>query len=180
MAETSITKTCRVCKTEKPIDCFGKHSRRKDGLNSDCRDCCRVANAKWRSRPEYALEHRENQRAYRQTDKHKEYYKEYTARPEVNEARKETDRRRYQENPEKTLARLAVGTAIEKKILKKPSDLICLRCPKPAAEYHHFSYRREHWTTVVALCESCHDYIHSLRPEENEKTCTEASARPSE
>jgi hypothetical protein len=32
-------KTCTICKTEQPLTNFHKHSKRKDGLQSKCKDC---------------------------------------------------------------------------------------------------------------------------------------------
>jgi len=35
-------KRCSRCKQEKPVTEFGKHQRRKDGLQSYCRECKRA------------------------------------------------------------------------------------------------------------------------------------------
>lgn len=41
------TKTCGLCKTEKPIEEFGKNRRTKDGLNGRCKPCHNAAWKKW-------------------------------------------------------------------------------------------------------------------------------------
>jgi len=44
----ALNKICSKCSVDKPIECFGKHSQRKDGLRSQCR-ACEVARTKaWR------------------------------------------------------------------------------------------------------------------------------------
>lgn len=37
-----IYKICRMCKIEKPILCFGKQSKTKDGFTTWCRDCLHI------------------------------------------------------------------------------------------------------------------------------------------
>ena len=38
-------KCCSVCRTEKSLSAFGKHTRRKDGLRGECKECIRVYSA---------------------------------------------------------------------------------------------------------------------------------------
>ena len=35
-------KTCSICKTPRPVSCFGKHKRNKDGLKTECKDCSKA------------------------------------------------------------------------------------------------------------------------------------------
>ena len=39
-------KTCTKCKQEKPLAEFGRYTRTKDGLDTQCKECRR---AKWRA-----------------------------------------------------------------------------------------------------------------------------------
>ncbi len=180
MADSIVTKTCRVCKTDKPLSEFCKHRSRKDGLNSDCRTCARAQGAQWRKRPEYALEHRQYAREYRKTDKHKAIEKAYLSRPEIRDRKNATKLALYYKNPEKTFARLAVGKAVDEGKLPRAETIKCRDCESFAKEWHHHSYEKEFWLDVVALCETCHDKLHSLRHEENGQTRTPTSARPTE
>jgi len=48
------TKVCVRCKEDKPLDQYSKSSRAKDGLQTACKDCNKVTNAKFRKkRPAY-------------------------------------------------------------------------------------------------------------------------------
>ena len=42
------TKICCGCKKELPLDCFYRHSGRKDGLRSNCKICKKAAVRKWK------------------------------------------------------------------------------------------------------------------------------------
>jgi hypothetical protein len=42
------TKTCSKCGEVKPVDDFYKDKRRKDGLSSNCKDCCKASSTRWR------------------------------------------------------------------------------------------------------------------------------------
>ena len=39
-------KECSKCKTIKPLTEFNKHSGRKDGLQNECKECCKIRDAK--------------------------------------------------------------------------------------------------------------------------------------
>lgn len=67
--------------------------------------------------------------------------------------------RRYQAHPEKSLAISAVGRAVARGDLVRPS--VCSRCGKVCfPDGHHHSYAREDWLSVEWLCRSCHRTIH--------------------
>jgi hypothetical protein len=44
----TVTKSCCVCKTVKPLSEFGKNRREKDGLNYECKDCFNKRQSKQR------------------------------------------------------------------------------------------------------------------------------------
>lgn len=49
-----MTKKCPSCKTDKTTDCFAKNARKKDGLQSTCKECRKV----------YFKKHYENNKKY--------------------------------------------------------------------------------------------------------------------
>lgn len=49
-----MSKTCIQCREEKPLEQFSKCSRNKDGLQTACKACNKINNAKFRqTKPEY-------------------------------------------------------------------------------------------------------------------------------
>lgn len=66
-------KTCSTCKTPKPTSEFGKHKARKDGLNSQCKECNRKTSlAYYHSIPKEkrVRERKENYNSDRKRDRH--------------------------------------------------------------------------------------------------------------
>lgn len=54
-------------------------------------------------------------------------------------------------------AHYAVNKAVERGELPHPSTVQCLRCGKPAEDYHHHhGYQPESWLDVEPYCTSCH------------------------
>lgn len=43
-------KTCRICKTDKPLNDFAFNKGGKDGRRNDCKVCNRLYNLKWRAK----------------------------------------------------------------------------------------------------------------------------------
>ena len=43
------TKVCKSCGEDKPLSCYNKFSRSKDGLAYKCRDCRKAEYSEWRS-----------------------------------------------------------------------------------------------------------------------------------
>jgi len=71
------------------------------------------------------------------------------------------ERRAYQRwyrktNRERVAAQEAVHTAIRRGDLAHAKTLTCVRCGDPATEYHHWSYERDRWLQVEAMCPTCH------------------------
>lgn len=66
-------KKCTKCKEFKELTCFSKRSASKDGLSSQCRDCCSKRGKIYRKI--HVEEIRESARIYREN--HKEEIKEY-------------------------------------------------------------------------------------------------------
>lgn len=71
------------------------------------------------------------------------------------------DRRAYQKqyreaNRERVAAQWAVTTAIRRGDLLPAKTQVCVRCGDSATEYHHWSYERDCWLQVEAMCPTCH------------------------
>lgn len=65
-------------------------------------------------------------------------------------------------NPEKGRAQGAVKRAVKAGLLPEVSTQRCQLCPKSAEHYHHHSYKKEDWLSVIPLCRSHHTDIHRL------------------
>lgn len=64
------------------------------------------------------------------------------------------------ENKIKRQAHSAVWNAIKNGKLIPAKELECANCGNDAHEYHHWSYKKEHWLDVIPLCCSCHKLEH--------------------
>ncbi len=72
MIETIKFKVCTECKVEQELSCFSKHKRKKDGLSSQCKSCCKkYKDINKEKTAEYYRENKEKRAEYR-----KQYYKE--------------------------------------------------------------------------------------------------------
>lgn len=123
-------KTCSKCKKSKPRSEFYKSKDRKDGLSYYCKSC------------DYA-----RRKKYNQSDKGKA-------------AKAREDRRYYLANRDRVKARGFVSMAVYRGTIPPATELDCECCAAPAQEYHHASYLKEHWLTVIPLCKPCHVAIH--------------------
>lgn len=113
-------KRCTVCGLEKSLNCFGKHSKMKDGLRSDCKDCIRVYSAKVREQKRaYKLRNKdriaETMRAWRKRNaNHVAAYRRAweDENPErTREGQRRRRRRYYQRNRDKILAKARFAQA---------------------------------------------------------------------
>ncbi len=99
-----LIKRCRKCRAEKTLDCFAKFKHGKNGLNSQCKECCNERNRLFKSNPEVKA-------------RYAKYNQKYLANPEVRKERQD-----YNNNPEvkkrKKERRLAL---IEKRITEGAS-----------------------------------------------------------
>lgn len=71
---TGLMKFCNACKTNKPLDQFGKDKWDRSGYTNYCKKC-RNERARFRER--------KNGSYNRRNEKHKEYRRQYYKRPEV-------------------------------------------------------------------------------------------------
>lgn len=126
-------KYCPSCDQHKPLDGFGRHSGRPDGLQAECRECRRIRLREWRRKNPEKL------RAQRQR-----------AQARANEANK----RWKCADPRRASAHSAVARALRRGALVRPE--VCDRCGGKAAriEAHHADYDK--WLEVEWLCSVCH------------------------
>lgn len=71
------------------------------------------------------------------------------------------ERREYQREYRKrykgrVAAQQAVREAVHRGDLPSAKTQVCVRCGNQATEYHHWSYEREDWLKVEAMCPTCH------------------------
>lgn len=135
-------KKCRCCKEWKPSSAFHSDRTRKDGLAQRCKECVKVYQ-------------RENK------DRLSEYYRKY-AKSNPHVGRRKI--KRYSDrNKEKVAAKAAVWNAITAGRLPAQSTQRCANpsCSCAAQHYHHWSYDRGNWLSVIPLCAHCHYALHS-------------------
>lgn len=71
------------------------------------------------------------------------------------------ERRAYQKwyrktNRERVQAQWAVSDAVRRGEIPHVKTQVCVRCGSPATEYHHWSYAKDAWLQVEAMCPTCH------------------------
>lgn len=151
MVNKIVTKRCTGCKLIKPMSKFQKRPERPCGYHNQCKEC----------RKKYYQGGKRNayQRHYRQTKQGKTTIRKY----EQSEKGKVANRRKHKEYrsrfPERQKARTAICNAIRLGKLRPPTDFKCTYCPKRAQQYHHPSYKPEHWFDVEPVCKKCHKKI---------------------
>lgn len=172
-------KKCRECQEVKPFDKFSRDKYKPDGLTGNCKECQkkaarhyrethketpeqrahRLARAKqYRATPERMRQTRIVVRAYRQRPDVKVQRREYFERtyqiPEVRERIRSQAKAR--EQTDKGRAKRAVNNAILRGRFPRIATRQCADCGGQAQQYHHESYKPEHWLDVIPLCIRCH------------------------
>lgn len=140
-------RTCRVCKSDKPLDEFYKHPFGKDGRDTRCIECTKEAVKVHRS-------------------ERLEYYRAYD-RQRAKDPKRVAQRAAYQKtwrgprhepDPVKRAARVAVGNAVRDGRLVKPPE--CEVCATPCDPHgHHDDYSKP--LEVIWCCTACHALIHA-------------------
>lgn len=137
--ESTQTKVCSKCKTEKPLEEFHKNRSKKDGLNCWCKGCLNTCNT-----------------VRRRTREGKAKQKEYDQSEKGRSAHKVADKRNRDKYPEKVKARCAVKSAVRAGRLLPVKDLCCVYCGREAVFYHHWhGYKEQQWLNVVPACHKC-------------------------
>lgn len=140
-------RACTACGEEKPLDAFYRHPFGKDGRQTKCAECTKVAvRANRAARLEY----------------YQAYERERAKLPHRVEARKEyaraNPRPRPEPDPVKRAARVAFGNAVRDGKVKKPPH--CEVCAAPGDVHgHHDDYSRP--LDVIWCCTACHGLIHA-------------------
>lgn len=70
----------------------------------------------------------------------------------------EREKSKRQESQRK--AKTAVKIAVKQGKLPNVKSISCVDCGEQAQEYHHWSYKEEHWLDVIPLCITCHKARH--------------------
>lgn len=146
-----MMRTCTKCGGAKPPDGFyGRYPRCKECVKQEQRDY-RAAN-----RERLRAWHREHSKKPEAQPARERATKKYRKSPKYKAVRKRRDARVRERNPEKVLARAAVGHALRTGRLVRPDH--CASCGaacKPEAHHHH-GYEKEHRLDVEWLCKTCH------------------------
>ena len=155
--DASPPKTCSRCKEEKSVVEFNKDSGRKSGLRSQCKSC-RSTSYKAREQKYPGRLAAQQKRYY---ENHKEeiakQHKEHNQTPAGRISQRRNTIRQREKFPEKTRAVHAVGKAIRRGTLVRPT--ICSSCFRERfVEGHHPDYSKP--LSVKWLCLECHMEIH--------------------
>lgn len=134
-------KTCKICGVEKDVGEFYLNKKRGT-YDAYCKDCFKI---------------RVKERIAANPQKHREYVKTWYTR---NVERMKENVREYDAaNPEKGLANASVRRALDRGA-SPPQSYTCVSCSATAEIYHHWSYLREHFLSVIPMCQKCHSRHH--------------------
>ena len=151
------TKRCAKCKKVKSVDEFGKHKR--DGYQSYCKKC----NSKYSTEWNKSCNRQAYNKAIAQTPKCVESRRLYYLRPDVKQRKAESERLRYNTNPEyraKAKIRAATRRARDSgAILRHP----CEKCGDKQSQMHHEDYFKP--LEIIWLCRKCHIKHHAKAKE---------------
>ncbi len=161
LIETSLTKVCRKCKSEKPVDLFPRNKNLKGGRHTYCKKCMRnyLKNYYFKNAALLGQKYR---------IKRLEYYQKIKSDPEkYAKFRATQNRNRYLSKlrkPTYVKANSKVRTAIRSGKIVRPNECSSCGCQcKPEA--HHDSYEKSQWLVVRWLCKSCHSAYHRKYPD---------------
>ena len=137
------TKTCIVCKKEKPVTEFHKQ---RNGYRSKCKPCRSATRAP--NNPEVVKRAKEK---YKNTEKGQQKIQEYNR----SDRHKEAIGNWEQSNPEKVDGRRECHKAIKRgDLIRQP----CEKCGASKVDAHHDDYTKP--LKVRWLCRKCHRLHH--------------------
>lgn len=141
---------------EKPVSEFCKDRIREDGLSPYCKEC----------RSYY---HRKRYRSPGVSQARIAYNREYFRTEAGKKSRKRSYLNCVEKYPNKRKARAAVNNAIYRGELLRANENQCSYpgCKKQARQYHHHSYKPEHWLDVTPYCIKHHTLIDQLMDAES-------------
>jgi hypothetical protein len=155
-----MSKTCKDCGEEKPLDGFYAHSRMADGFLNKCKECVKARVAKHRSEN---LDQIRNYDRSRDTQEHriaarKAARKAYAKTDSGKEAKRKGNQKWSSQNKHKTRAHRRVAYALRTGKLKRQA---CYVCGDDATEAHHEDYSKP--LDVLWLCDGHHREIHKQK-----------------
>lgn len=188
------SKKCFGCKRILLIENFWKSKFISDGRKSTCIECSKKYMSEWRRINPERMKELKKRDYIRNNEKYKTYREENRKRlreqcrvwyaenkertdersrawREANrDYRREIEKVRRMEFPEKIAAIKAVANAVRSgKLIKIDWCQLCGKAAgKKKVEAHHGSYAKEHQLNVVWLCHLHHRQIHSWLRERNE------------
>jgi hypothetical protein len=150
-------KRCVRCDEVKPINCFYRSKKNKDGYQAYCSECDKETNRERMARC------REDKTVYRTRNKYKIDNKKKSV--------KESKKRYNEKNSHKIKAWSELHKAIARNELPSAKELVCRWCEQPASEYHHYKgYSKDNWLSVIPLCTDCHGMAHWRKDNDSTKT----------
>lgn len=161
-----MTKTCRKCHTEKPLEDFYDQKSNRDGVASSCKECvkARMSEIRWSN----IDEHRERDRKRYLVPKTREaHIKQAAEWRKMNSERARSIKAAWgRENSKKKNAHCIVKRKITEKGMKPE---LCQCCGANGVEIHghHPDYSKP--LEVIWLCTSCHGAEHRRLREEERK-----------
>lgn len=141
-------RACTKCGEQKPLDQFYKHPFGKDGRQSKCAECTKAdVRANRQERIEY----------------YRAYERQRARQPHRVEARRvyasENPVRMPEQDPQKRVARTALGNAVRDGKLSKPPHCEVCSTPDDKLHGHHDDYAKP--LDVIWCCTACHALIHA-------------------
>ena len=157
LIETSLTKVCCKCKSEKPVDLFPRSKNLKGGRHPYCKKC--KSNCYFKIAALVAPEGR---------IRSSEYYQKIKSDPEKYAKLRILSRKCLNafklRHPTHIKANSKVSTAVRWGKIVRPNECSNCGCQcKPEA--HHDSYEKSQWLVVRWLCKSCHAAHHRKYPD---------------
>ncbi len=162
--QTKDSKVCNKCKAEKPETAFSKNRTMKDGLQCQCKMCCKL----YQRSEEDKVADRRKQAQYRKTKNGKAARKRAKARYGQTERGKAARKRSFVlqllRYPNHHKARVAVNSAVTAGKLAPAATFQCAYCGNAAQQYHHWhGYDRQHWLDVIPACRKCDKASHKSK-----------------
>tara|TARA_R100000700_G_C3151749_1_gene130202 strand:+ start:351 stop:944 length:594 start_codon:yes stop_codon:yes gene_type:complete len=136
-----MVKTCPKCGVEKERTDFNKNKSKKDGLQTQCKQC-RLTD---RQKPEKREKKKEYDLGRYQTEEYKEYRHGYNRRDDVKKRHAKNQRENRQTNPEKYIAREILSNTIKRLDTTKSASTDEMNGYSADELNRHLSALNENW-----------------------------------
>lgn len=142
-------KECTKCHRKKSWNEYHKQKEGKNGLRSVCKKCTNIQSKISKAKnPNYKRNDRNR--------KKQKYHNDPACREIIKQRTRNYTKRKY------FFAGQAVYQAVKSGKLPHISTQFCVKCGKPANQYHHPNgYNKENALNVEPMCFTCHDIEHS-------------------